>query len=154
MKLYIRRNEKDLGPYPIDQLKQLLEEGKLVRNDQASKDKIVWLDLGQFLDAKNNETSISEPPSIEDLCRDSREIVSAKSKPVSESAPEKSESIAPKQKKSSRSSENIVSLFLNWISESLYFFLVCFFFEPFVIITKCFSLLLRYYLAQKEFDTT
>lgn len=104
MKLYIRRNEKDFGPYPIDQLKQLLKEGKLVRNDQASKDKIVWIDLAQFLDAKDNEASISEPPSIEDISKDSQEIVSAKS--ISESAPEESESIAPKQKNSSMSSTN------------------------------------------------
>ena len=106
MKLYIRRNEKDFGPYPIEQVKQLLQEGRLLKNDQASEDKIAWRELDEILDAKNNEASISEPPPIEDSSKKSQEIVSPKSKPVSELAPEESESIAPKQKKSSRSAAN------------------------------------------------
>ena len=49
MKLYIRRNENEYGPYPIEQVKQLLQEGRLLKNDQASEDKNIWLELDLFL---------------------------------------------------------------------------------------------------------
>ena len=62
MKLYIRRNDKDFGPYPIEQVKQLLEGGRLVRNDQASEDKVAWRELDEFLETKNEA-----PPTVESL---------------------------------------------------------------------------------------
>lgn len=63
MKLFIRRNDKDYGPYPIEQIKQLLNEGRLLKNDQASEDKNIWQELDLFL------ARIKEPPNLEDLTK-------------------------------------------------------------------------------------
>ena len=63
MKLFIRRNDKDYGPYPIEQIKQLLNEGRLLKNDQASEDKNIWQELDLFL------ARINEPPNLEDLTK-------------------------------------------------------------------------------------
>ena len=63
MKLFIRRNDKDYGPYPIEQIKQLLVEGRLLKNDQASEDKNSWQELDRIL------ASLNEPSVLEDLTK-------------------------------------------------------------------------------------
>lgn len=66
MKLFIRRNDKDYGPYPIEQIKQFLKEGRLLKNDQASEDRNNWKELLEFLKPKK-EDEPELPPPVEDL---------------------------------------------------------------------------------------
>jgi hypothetical protein len=80
MKLFIRRGEKIYGPYPLRQVKELLDQGRLVEKDLASENKQTWEDLKNFLDNKNSqeEESSLPPPESEPNNEVSKKQPSAK----------------------------------------------------------------------------
>ena len=80
MKLFIRRGEKIYGPYPLRQVKELLDQGRLVEKDLASENKQTWEDLKNFLDNKNpqDEESSLPPPESEPNNEVSKKQPSAK----------------------------------------------------------------------------
>lgn len=54
------------GPYPLNQITELLKEGRLVISDLASEDKLKWTKIDCFLD-KTSDYKTPEPPSIDEL---------------------------------------------------------------------------------------
>lgn len=74
--MFIKRDNVVYGPYPLNQITELLKEGRLVISDLASKDKIKWRNLDCFLD-KTSDYKTPEPPSIDELLAQSNRKTSS-----------------------------------------------------------------------------
>ena len=79
MKLFILRTEKIYGPYPIAQVKQLLTEGRLVKEDNASSDKKEWKELSYFFQHLEAQ-SVNKPPQNATSKTPTKPISNSKSK--------------------------------------------------------------------------
>ena len=45
--VYVYKNEKQTGPYTVDQLRELVEDGEFAENDRACFDGKNWVTIGQ-----------------------------------------------------------------------------------------------------------
>jgi hypothetical protein len=54
------------GQYPLNQISELLQEGRIVISDLASEDKTNWTNLESFI-GKTSDPKTTEPPSIDEL---------------------------------------------------------------------------------------